>query len=252
MAIRLHSFISTGKRYVQVETQPCHITGLFTKISRAYDIGAEFANSNTWCYECEEEGTESFYQAGNSNSDNAGIWTYLVYNCPEGQEEVFRDSNIDTSTTSLDKLLAGQNLLIVPTDLKEYIQYQLVDNEYLDIQLPFAWYTEQKREIAHLLRDEVKALKESSIFTKGVGKEYTKAVIDVFVQAAEEILEKGGSLEEFEMAQYDILTQVKVEDVANLIVEHNDYRIWHSVLPSKSKAIEHAFNTALIYISQIN
>ena len=252
MTIRLHSFISTAKRYVQVETQPYHITGLFTQISRAYDICAEFADTGTWCYECEEEGTVSFYQAVNSNSDYSGIWTYLVYDCPEGQEEVFRDNYIDTSTTSLDKLLAGQNLLIVPTDLKEYIQYQLTDNEYLDIQLPFAWYTEEKREIAYLMRDEVKALKKSNIFTHGVGKEYTRAIIDVFIQAAEEILEKGGSIEDFEVAQYDLLKQVKVEDVANVIVEHNDYRLWHSLLPSKSKAIEHAFNAALIYISQIN
>lgn len=252
MAIRLHSFISTGKRYVQVETQPYHITGLFQKISRAYDIGKEFANASTWCYECEEEGTISFYQASSSNSDTSGIWTYLIYDCPEGQEEVFRDPYTDTSTTSLDKLLAGQNLLIVPTDLKEYIQYQLTDNEYLDIQLPFAWYTEGKREIAHLLRDEVKALKGLNLFQHGAGKEYIKAVIDIFIQAAEEILEQGGFLEEFEIAQYDLLKQVKVEKVANLIVAHNDYRLWHSALPSKSKAIEHAFNTALLYISQIN
>ena len=60
MAIRLHSFISVGKRYVQVETQPCHITGLFTRVSRAYDICAEFADSGTWCYECEEEGYRKF------------------------------------------------------------------------------------------------------------------------------------------------------------------------------------------------
>ena len=252
MAIRLHSFISTGKRYFQVETQPHNITGLFTKISRAYDIGVELVSSNTWYYECEEEGTVSFYQAGHNNSDDSGIWTYLVYDCPEGQEEVFREFHIDTSTTSLDKLLAGQNLLIVPTDLKEYIQYQLTHNEYLDIQLPFAWYTDEKREIAYLLRDEVIALRESSIFTQGAGKEYTRTAIDLFVQAAEEILEKGGSLEEFEMVQHEILKQIKVKDVANVIVEYNDYRIWHSTLPSKSKAIEYAFNTALLYISQIN
>ena len=252
MAIRLHSFISTGKRYIQVETQPCHITGLFAKISRAYDIGREFANTSSWCYECEEEGTVSFYQAKNSKSDDSGIWTYLAYDCPEGQEEVFRDLHTDTSTTSLDKLLAGQNLLIVPTDLKEYIQYQLIDNQYLDIQLPFAWYTEEKREIANLLRDEAKALKESNIFSEGVGKEYTKSVIEILVQAAEEILEKGGSLEDFEIVQHELLKQVEVKDVANIIVEYNDYRLWHSMLPSKSKAIEHAFNTALVYISQIS
>ncbi len=252
MAIRLHSFISTGKRYVQVETQPCHITGLFVKISRAYDIGREFANTSTWCYECEEEGTVSFYQASTSNSDISGIWTYLVYDCPEGQEQVFRDPYTDTSTTSLDKLLSGQNLFIVPTDLKEYIHYQLIDNEYLDIQLPFAWYAEERRGIANLLRDEAKALKESSIFTQGVGKEYTKAVIDIFIQAAEEILEKGGSVEDFEVSQYELLKQIEVKEIVNTIVEYNDHRLWQSTLPSKSKAIEYAFNTALIHISQMN
>ncbi len=253
MAIRLHSFISSGKRYIQVESQPHQITGIFRTIMHSSN-NLHFWKFNDVArayFECEEDVTITFYQPEIPDVDNSGIWTYLVYECPEGQEKVFRDLSIDTSINPVKKLLAGQKLIHITVDINQYLQYQYNQDEYLDVRLPYDWNTDVGREIADLLLEELRALKASFVFAEGAGKEYMKAVLSEFIQAAQKVLNNGGTLKDFESAQYNVLNKIKIDDIANLILEYNDYRIWQAALPSKSKAVEYAFNTALNLICKI-
>lgn len=245
MAICLHGFISSAKRYVQVESQPHHLTSIFRKIMRSNKLPYRKFNKVHAYEQCEEDGTITFYQADNIDVNNSGIWTYLVYECPEGEEYVFRDSSIDISTKPLEELFCGRKLVQVAVDINEYLECQCNQDEYLDVLLPLNWHYSEGREIANLLLEEFKAFKSSSVFAEGVGKEYMQVVLDGFIQAAREVMDNGGSLKDFESAQYDLLHKVKIDELANFILEYNDYRIWLSALPSKSKAVEHAFNTAL-------
>ncbi|NMG10285.1 hypothetical protein [Brasilonema sp. UFV-L1] len=254
MAIRVHGFMSSGKRYIQVENQPHHITGIFRTLMH-------FSKNTHQCtlkdaenayFRCEEDGTITFYQAENFDvGHSAGIWTYLVYECPEGEEKVFPDSFIDTSVNPLKQLFAGYKIVEVTVDIKDYLKYQYIEDEYLDVQLPCDWNTLEGRKIANLLLEEFKAFKSSTIFTERAGKEYRKAVLNGFIKAAQEVLENGGTLRDFESAQYDVLKKIRIDDIANLILEYNDYRIWQAALPSKSKAVEYAFSTALKLICRI-
>jgi hypothetical protein len=249
MAIRLHSFISSGKRYIQVETQPQHVIGIFRKIMRSKNMFGDIYNAY---YECEKDGTITFYQAQRPDkSCNPGIWSYLVYECPEGEEKVFQDSVcIDNSMQCLHKLFAGGKVVKVAVDIKEYLKYKYNENQYVDIQLPFDWNTPDARKIAHLLLEELDAFKASSIFTEGAGKKYMQAVLNGFSEAAQEIIETYGDSADFEAAQSEVLKKIKINEIANLIIEYNDYRIWQAALPSKSKAVEYAFNTALNFIAK--
>ncbi|MGH7999139.1 MAG: hypothetical protein ACREPR_06855, partial [Brasilonema sp.] len=151
----------------------------------------------------------------------------------------------------LKQLFAGYKIVEVTVDIKDYLKYQYIEDEYLDIQLPCDWNTLEGRKIAKLLLEEFKAFKSSTIFTERAGKEYRKAVLNGFIKAAQEVLENGGTLRDFELAQYDILKKIRIDDMANLILEYNDYRIWQAALPSKSKAVEYAFSTALRLICRI-
>ncbi len=254
MAIRLHSFVSSGKRYIQVESQPHHITGIFRTLMRFSKNmhHCTLTDAKSAYFGCEEDGTMTFYQAGSSDvGDSEGIWTYLVYECPEGEEKVFPDSYIDTSANSLKQLFAGYKIVQVAVDIKEYLKYQYVEDEYLDVQLPYDWNTLEGRKIANLLLEEFKAFKSSTVFAERAGREYMKAVLNGFIKAGQEVLENGGILKDFESAQYDVLKKTKIDEMANLILEYNDYRIWQAALPSQSKAVEYAFSTALKLICRI-
>ncbi|MBA3921223.1 MAG: hypothetical protein H0X31_05735 [Nostocaceae cyanobacterium] len=250
MSIQLHSFISSAKRYIQVESQPHQIVGIFKKITCAKSYRSFVLESANTCYECEEDATITFYQAGSSVSP-PGIWTYLVYECPDGEEKVFSDESIDTSTNPLWELASGKTLSKVAVDLLEYIQYQQGNAEYLDVQLPSEWDTSTGREIIQLLIEEINAGESASIFAEEAGKEYIQAALQEFVAAAQEILEAGGTSRDFEATQYYVLKKVKSDRIANLILEYNDYRIWQEALPSKSKAVEYAFNKALSLICRL-
>lgn len=254
MAIRLHSFVSSGKRYIQVESQPHHITGIFRTLMRFSKNmhHCTLTDAESAYFGCEEDGTMTFYQAGSSDvGDSGGIWTYLVYECPEGEEKVFPDSSIDTSANSLKQLFAGYKIVQVAVDIKEYLKYQYVEDEYLDVQLPYGWNTLEGKKIANLLLEEFQALKSSPVFAERAGREYMKAVLNGFIKAGQEVLENGGFLRDFESTQYDVLKKTKIHEMANLILEYNDYRIWKAALPSKSKAVEYAFSTALKLICRI-
>jgi hypothetical protein len=251
MAIRVHSFVSSLKRYVQVESQPHHITGVLREVMESIAIrGCDFIDIINAFYECEEDGTITFYQANRPDVDNPGIWTYLVYQCPEGQEKIFRESAVNTSITPLYELLAGQKLVQETVDIEQYLQYQHQESDYLDIQLPSNWNNVEGRLISTVLLQEFRALKSSPIFAQTAGKEYARVVLKQFIQVGTQILEMGGTVSDFEFAQYDILSQISIDGMANLILECNDYRIWQALLPSQSKAVEYAFNSALNLITQ--
>ncbi|WP_017314471.1 hypothetical protein [Mastigocladopsis repens] len=254
MAIRVHSFVSSGKRYIQVESQPQHITGIFRTLMHFSKNMHPYTSRDveSACFRCEEDGTMTFYQAQSIDVDHsAGIWTYLVYECPVGEEKVFPDSSIDTSANSLQPLFAGYKIVQVAVDIKEYIECQYIQDEYLDVQLPSGWNTQEGRKIANLLLEEFRAFKSSTIFAERAGKEYMRSVFNGFIKAAQEVLENGRTLKDFESAQYDVLRKIRIHDMANLILEYNDYRIWQAALPTKSKAVEYAFSTALKLICRI-
>ncbi len=252
MAIRLHSLVISKKRYIQVETQPHHLTGIYKKIvlsSRNIPLW-QFTDTESAYYESEDDGTITFYQAVSTDTASAGIWTYMVYECPEGGENVFTDSDFNTSTQSLKELFAGKKLEKSAIDIYEYLQYRYSDSDCLDIFLPNSWNKLIGCKIADILFEEYKAFKSTSVFAEGAGKQYAQTILDEFIQAGEEIIHMGKKLEDFESAQYDILNKISIDDMAKTIVEYNDYRIWQAALPTKSKAVEYAFNTALSLISR--
>ncbi|WP_414624029.1 hypothetical protein [Calothrix sp. CCY 0018] len=253
MAIRLHSLVITKKRYIQVETQPHHLTGIYKKImfdSRNIPLW-QFRDTESAYYENEEDGTLTFYQAVSTDTASAGIWTYMVYNCPEGAENVFTDSEFNTSIQTLKELFAGKKIETSASDIYEYLQYRYSDSDCLDIELTYSWNKLVGCKIADVLFEEYKAFKSTSVFAEGAGKRYAQTILNEFIKAGEEIIENGGNIEDFESAQYDILNKNSIDEMAKLIIEYNDYRIWQSALPTKSKAVEYAFNTALSLISRI-
>ncbi len=87
---------------VQVETQPHHIAGVLAEVRQ---ILAE--NELDWdeiysaYYECEEDGTTTFYEAESADAGSPGIWTYMVYDCAAGEEKVVTNVDIDTLEPAL-------------------------------------------------------------------------------------------------------------------------------------------------------
>lgn len=181
MAIRLHSYISSGKRYIQVESQPSHITGVFRRLMHLENT----QDIKNVCFESEEDGTITFYQAAKAAEfADSGIWTYLVYECPEDEERAFLDLSISTSATPVLQLLTGQKLVQETVDIDEYLKYHSLQDEYLEIQLPKQWKTPEGKAIANLLLEEQKAFQLSSVFAEHTGMEYMKAVLNGFIEAA--------------------------------------------------------------------
>ncbi|WP_315789645.1 hypothetical protein [Fischerella sp. JS2] len=254
MTIQLHGFTSSAKRYIQVQSQPHHIIGIFRKLlclcGSKYE--SEMMNTESAYFECEEDGTITFYQALSTDEVELGIWTYLVYECAESEENVFRDKFIDTSIDSLQKLLAGQKLVQDAVGIYEYLKYKFYENEYLDVILPSDWNNFTGKAIANILLEEFKAFNSSSLFAENVGKKYMKTVINKFIQLGREILETGSTIIDFELRQNDVLKNIRIGEIANLIIEHNDYLLWQEALPSKSKAVEYAFSAALDLICRIH
>ncbi|PLZ87477.1 hypothetical protein CI593_16445, partial [Fischerella thermalis CCMEE 5194] len=131
-------------------------------------------------------------------------------------------------------------------------KYKFYESEYLDVILPSDWDNITGKAIANLLLEEFKALNSSSLFAENIGKKYMNTVINKFIQLGREVLETGSTITDFELRQYDVLKNIRIGEIANLIVEHNDYLLWQSALPSKSKAVEYAFSAALDLICRIN
>ena len=110
MALELHNFIWEEERLVQVEIQSHHIAGVLTEVRRVLE-----ENDLNWdevysaYYECEEDGTTTFYEAESANAGSPGIWTYMVYDCAAGEEKVVTNVDIDTikPALQLQKLVAS-------------------------------------------------------------------------------------------------------------------------------------------------
>jgi hypothetical protein len=252
MTIKLHSFTVCCQRYIQLETQPHHISGILKKVNQFIKTyNCDFADVASVHYQCHENGTITFYQGQKNELGLPGIWTYMLYPCSSGQEKVFSDESLDTSVEPLKQIITGNKLIQTTVEISSYLKYQYYDSEYLDVRLPYGWNYDGAIEISRLLLEEFTVFQTSSIFSVGAGKSYMEFILDKFTQVASEIVENRGSLQDFEIAQYGILRQITTDEVANLIIQHNDYRIWQRLLPSKSKAVEHAFNSALSLLAKI-
>jgi hypothetical protein len=110
MALELHNFIWEEERLVQVETQPHHIAGILAVVRQTLK-----ENDLPWgalysaYYDCEEDGTTTFYEAESADAGSPGIWTYMVYDCAGGEEKVVTNIDIDTTepASKLHKLVVS-------------------------------------------------------------------------------------------------------------------------------------------------
>lgn len=109
MTIELHNFSWEEERLVQVETQPHHIAGVLASIRDTLENSdCEWEDLYSAFYECEEDGTITFYEAEIAEAGNPGIWTYVVYECAAGEEEVVTNLDINTLDPVLElRKLAG-------------------------------------------------------------------------------------------------------------------------------------------------
>jgi hypothetical protein len=97
MSFTLHNFIWEEVRLVQVETQPHHIAGVLANIQDTLDNSdAKFEDVYSAYYECDEDGTITFYEAESAEAGSPGIWTYMVYECEEAEEGIVMNKEINT------------------------------------------------------------------------------------------------------------------------------------------------------------
>ncbi len=97
MAIELHNFFWDRERLVQVETQPHHLAGLLANIRQTLSHSdCQWEDIYSAYYECPQDSTTTFYEAECAQAGKPGIWTYVVYECAEGEETVLTQADIDT------------------------------------------------------------------------------------------------------------------------------------------------------------
>ncbi|GAB4218355.1 MAG: hypothetical protein OHK0012_26920 [Synechococcales cyanobacterium] len=102
MPIELHNFIREGVRFVQIETQPHHIAGVLSKIREVLQgSDCEWEDIYSAYYNCAEDGTTTFYEGESAEAGKPGIWTYVVYDCDLGKEEVVTNLDINTLDPAL-------------------------------------------------------------------------------------------------------------------------------------------------------
>ena len=102
MAFELHNFILEEKRLVQVETQPHHIAGVLAEVRQVIEENElNLEELYSAYYECEEDGTTTFYEAESAEAGSPGIWTYMVYDCAAGEETVVTNLDINTLKPAL-------------------------------------------------------------------------------------------------------------------------------------------------------
>ncbi|BAY08946.1 deaminase [Calothrix sp. NIES-2098] len=121
MPLELHNFEWEGERLVQRETEAHHIVGVLAKIRWVLensDCGWEDVYSAY--YECEEDGTVTFYEGESAEAGNPGIWTYVVYSCPIGEEEVVENLDINTLAPAIELQQLIEKLIFA--ELAEYRQ----------------------------------------------------------------------------------------------------------------------------------
>jgi hypothetical protein len=101
MAVELHNFIWEEVRLVQVETQPHHITGILVEIRKILENSdCQWQDIYSADYECEEDGTVTFYEGESAAAGNPGIWTYVVYDCAAGEEEIILNFDVNPSISA--------------------------------------------------------------------------------------------------------------------------------------------------------
>jgi hypothetical protein len=116
MALELHNVTWTGVRLVQVETQPHHLAGVVSVILEDLsesDLGWEDIYSAS--YDFSEDGTTTFYESEQVQAGQPGIWTYVVYDCEIGAEEIVENLEIDT----LDPALKARSLVFASINPQE-------------------------------------------------------------------------------------------------------------------------------------
>ena len=102
MALELHNFIWSEERLVQVETQSHHIAGVLAEVrDTLLNSDCNWEDIYSAYYECEEDGTITFYEAECAKAGNPGIWTYMVYDCAVGEEKVVTNADINTHEPAL-------------------------------------------------------------------------------------------------------------------------------------------------------
>lgn len=96
MPIDLHNFILIEMRLVQVETQSNDIDGVLDEIQDLRKTSnLDWEDIASAYYECKENGTITFYESEVVKEGNPGTWTYVIYDCVEGEEEIVLNSDID-------------------------------------------------------------------------------------------------------------------------------------------------------------
>ena len=96
MPITIHNYTWSGERLVQIESQPIHIDGVLDCVQNVRrNSNLDWEDIYSAYYKCEEDGTITFYEGESAEAGNPGVWTYIVYDCPEGSEEVVPNPTID-------------------------------------------------------------------------------------------------------------------------------------------------------------
>jgi hypothetical protein len=123
MALELHNYILREQRLVQIETQANHVNGVLDVIQgirKSSDLDWEDILSAY--YECDEDGTITFYEGESAEEGSPGIWTYMFYDCATGEEEVVESSNIEnrSSLTSTMQIPNAENAVVDIRKLRDY------------------------------------------------------------------------------------------------------------------------------------
>lgn len=110
MAVELHNFIWEGVRLVQVDTQPHHIAGVLAKVRNTLENSdCQWEDIYSAYYECEKDGTVTFYEGESAEAGKPGIWTYVVYDANADEEVVVPNLDINTLAPVLQlKKLLGE------------------------------------------------------------------------------------------------------------------------------------------------
>ncbi|AFY41355.1 DUF6883 domain-containing protein [Nostoc sp. PCC 7107] len=100
MSLEIHNYIWSGKRLVQIETQSHHIDGILDVIQNVRkSSNLDWEDIYSANYKCEEDSTTTFYEGESAEAGNPGVWTYVVYDCNEAEEEVIRNLSVDVLAT---------------------------------------------------------------------------------------------------------------------------------------------------------
>ncbi len=128
MPLQIHNYICNGHRLVQIESQPSHIDGVLDVVQKVRtSSNLDWDNIYSAYYECEEDGTITFYEGESAEAGNPGVWTYLVYDCLEDQEQVVPNPSIDV-LAALVKVNQGiQERNSSETNLLPYAENAVVD-----------------------------------------------------------------------------------------------------------------------------